>query len=246
MKLKNIIKTISHFGLFLGLLFSLWSVSPALSEETQKINANEIRENAKQFLLDELTWGPDRMAVHIVYRGTDLVLPEGELNWNFNLPGRKNRIGQVPFQLTLKQNGRVLRQMRLKAQVEVTYELFKTTQSFKRGHILESNDVEMTQIQSSKMIRNMVTDWDQLVGYELTRSIEAGQSLSNYMVKKVPMVKRGDRIMLIAIRGSLRVTAPGVVRENGFKDQMVKVENIESHKVVYGTVQDSRTIIVNF
>ena len=60
------------------------------------------------------------------------------------------------------------------------------------------------------------------------------------------MVKRGDRILLIAERGTLKVTAPGVVRENGFKNQMIKVENVQSHKIVYGTVLNSRTILVNY
>jgi len=245
---KHFSKVISSvgFNLFLGLLATLWSVSPVLGAEYQNVGADEIRENAKQFLLGELAWDPERLEIQVNYRGGDLSLPKGQLAWDFNLPGRKKRIGQVLFQLTLKQDGRILRQMRLQAQVQVTYNMFKTNHSLKRGHVLEMNDVEITQVQSRKMLRNMVTDWDQLTGYQLTRNVEEGETLSTYMLKKVPLVKRGDRITLIAKRGSLKVTAPGVVRENGFKDQMVKVENIQSHKVVYGTVLDSRTIMVNF
>ena len=235
-----------RFSLFLGLLLSVSSALPVLGGEIQTLKADVIRENAKQFLLGELAWNPERLEIQVDYRGSDLALPKGQLVWDFNLPGRKKRVGQVPFQLTLKQNGRILRQMRLQAQVQVTYDLFKTLHSFKRGHVLEMKDVEIAQVQSKKMLRNMVTDWDQLKGYQLMRNIDEGETLSTYMLKKVPLVKRGDRITLIAKRGSLKVTAPGVVRENGFKDQMVKVENIQSHKIVYGTVLNSRTIIVNY
>ena len=245
---KNSSKFISYFfhSIFLGLILSILGAMPVLGGEMQTIKADEIRDNAKQFLMDELAWNPERLEIQVGYRGGDLTLPKGQLNWNFNLPGRKKRIGQVPFQLTLTQEGRVLRQMRLQAQVQVTYNLFKANHSLKRGHILEMNDVEVTEVQSRKMLRNVVTDRDQMQGYQLTRNIGEGETLSTYMLKKVPLVKRGDRITLIAKRGSLKVTAPGVVRENGFKDQMVKVENLQSHKVVYGTVRDSRTIIVNF
>ena len=245
---KNNSKKLSYFcfSLFLGLLLSLVSALPVLGGKIQILEADEIRENAKQFLLGELAWNRERLEIQVEYRGGDLTFPKGQLVWNFNLPGRKKRIGQVPFQLTLKQDGRILRQMRLKAQVQVTYTIFKTNHSLKRGHVLDMNDVEITEVQSRKMLRNMVTGWDQLKGYQLTRNLEEGETLSTYMLKKVPLVKRGDRITLIAKRGNLKVTAPGVVRENGFKDQMVKVENIQSHKIVYGTVLDSRTIIVNF
>ncbi len=232
------------------MLFILWftlvSVGAVWGAEVQKIGADQVRDLSKQFLLDELTWSQERLQIKIEYRGGDLILPKGSLNWNFKLPGRKNRIGRVPFHLTLKQNGRVLRQIRLQAIIQVTYNLYRTTKQLQRGHIFNLNDVKRIQVHSKILLRNKINDWAQLEGRQLTRNIEEGEILSNYMVKKVPLVKRGDRILLIAKRGTLKVTAPGVVRENGFKDQIVKVENVQSHKIVYGTVLNSKTILVNF
>ena len=230
----------------LFLLVSLYSVGTVGGAEVQIIPADEVRVLSKQFLLDELTWDPEQLEIKIEYTGGDLTLPKGPLDWKFNLPGRKKRIGQVSFHLTLKQDGRVLRHIRVQAQVKVTYNLFKTTKQLKRGHVFEINDVESIQVQSLRFLRNKINNWDQLEGHQLTRNVEEGETLAGYMVKKVPMVKRGDRILLIAERGTLKVTAPGVVRENGFKNQMIKVENVQSHKIVYGTVLNSRTILVNY
>lgn len=245
---NNNIKSLPYFGV--SLLFILWftlvSVGAVWGAEVQKIGADQVRDLSKQFLLDELTWDQERLAIKIEYRGGDLILPKGPLDWNFKLPGRKNRIGRVPFQLTLQQDGRIIRQIRLQATIQVTYNLFKTTKQLQRGHIFDLNDVKSIQVHSKILLRNKINDWAQLEGRQLTRNIEEGEILSNYMVKKVPLVKRGDRILLIAKRGTLKVTAPGVVRENGFKDQMVKVENVQSHKIVYGTVLNSKTILVNF
>jgi len=245
---NNNIKSLPYFGV--SLLFILWftlvSVGAVWGAEVQKIGADQVRDLSKQFLLDELTWSQERLQIKIEYRGGDLILPKGSLNWNFKLPGRKNRIGRVPFHLTLKQNGRVLRQIRLQAIIQVTYNLYRTTKQLQRGHIFNLNDVKRIQVHSKILLRNKINDWAQLEGRQLTRNIEEGEILSNYMVKKVPLVKRGDRILLIAKRGTLKVTAPGVVRENGFKDQIVKVENVQSHKIVYGTVLNSKTILVNF
>ena len=245
---NNNIKSLPYFGV--SLLFILWftlvSVGAVWGAEVQKIGADQVRDLSKHFLLDELTWSQERLQIKIEYRGGDLILPKGSLNWNFKLPGRKNRIGRVPFHLTLKQNGRVLRQIRLQAIIQVTYNLYRTTKQLQRGHIFNLNDVKRIQVHSKILLRNKINDWAQLEGRQLTRNIEEGEILSNYMVKKVPLVKRGDRILLIAKRGTLKVTAPGVVRENGFKDQIVKVENVQSHKIVYGTVLNSKTILVNF
>ncbi|MCH6579188.1 MAG: flagella basal body P-ring formation protein FlgA [Nitrospinae bacterium] len=44
----------------------------------------------------------------------------------------------------------------------------------------------------------------------------------------------------------MRVTAPGVVKENGFKNDTVRVENINSRKLIFGTVVDSHTIRINY
>ena len=50
----------------------------------------------------------------------------------------------------------------------------------------------------------------------------------------------------MAEKGGMRITAPGILKEDGYENAMVRVLNIESKKVIYGWLVDSNTVKVKF
>ena len=132
------------------------------------------------------------------------------------------------------------------ADVKVAYDIYRLIQSLKMGHVIQLEDVEFTQLKSDHILRNIVSDEKDIIGHRLIRNLDQGETILAHMVQKIPLVKNGDRILIIVKKGSLSVTAPGVVRQNGFKDDTIRVENIHSRKIVLGTVIDARTVQINF
>jgi flagellar basal body P-ring formation protein FlgA len=59
-------------------------------------------------------------------------------------------------------------------------------------------------------------------------------------------VKKGDRVMLVVEKGSMKITVPGVVKEKGFKNSLIQVQNLQTKKTVFGQVVDPQTVKVNF
>ena len=50
----------------------------------------------------------------------------------------------------------------------------------------------------------------------------------------------------MAKKGGMIITAPGILKEDGYKDAIVQVLNIESKKIIYGNLIDSNTVKVKF
>ena len=146
----------------------------------------------------------------------------------------------------VKVDGIIKKRLRLVANVTVAYDVFRSVRSLKRGHVIQHQDVELIRVESNKLMRNIISDESDLIGHRLIRNLGQRESFLNYMVRKIPLVKTGDRILIVAQKGPLRVTAPGVVKENGFKNDTVRVENINSRKLIFGTVVDSHTIRINY
>jgi flagellar basal body P-ring formation protein FlgA len=61
-----------------------------------------------------------------------------------------------------------------------------------------------------------------------------------------PMVKRNDRVSIVAESGSLRITAMGEVRESASRGERVKVVNLGSNKEIFARVVDPKTVQVEF
>jgi flagella basal body P-ring formation protein FlgA len=213
---------------------------------SQTLKVKEIQIFGKEFMYKTLEWDKDRLEVNVVYEGNNILLPQGNVLLDCKLPGRKRRIGRVHFLCLLKMSGVTKKRLRLYADVKVAYDVYRPIRSLKMGHIIQPRDIEQTQLISDHVLRNIISDESDIMGHKLIRNLEEGETLLTHMVKKIPMVKNGDRILIVANKGSLRVTAPGVIRQNGFQNDTVRVENLQSRKIILGTVIDSRTVRINF
>ena len=60
------------------------------------------------------------------------------------------------------------------------------------------------------------------------------------------MGTRGDKILITAQKGGMTITTPGILKEDGYENAMVRVLNIESKKIIYGRLVDSNTVKVRF
>ena len=241
---KKIKFVLLFFVLAMVLIFGVTG-NPAWAA-SQKLNVVEIQKFGKEFMFKTLEWDKDRLDVNVIYEGNTLLLPQGNVILDCKLPGRKRRIGRVHFLCLVKMAGVTKKRLRLYADVKVAYDVYRPIRSLKMGHIIQPGDIELTQLKSDHLLRNIISDESDIMGHKLIRNLEEGETLLAHMVKKIPMVKNGDRILIVANKGSLRVTAPGVIRQNGFKNDTVRVENLQSRKIILGTVIDSRTVQINF
>lgn len=212
----------------------------------QVLKVTAIEKAGKDYMLDTLEWDRNRLEVKVIYEGKRILIPDENVTFDCKLPGRKKRVGRVHFLCLLKIAGETKKRLRLYADVKVSYDVYRPIRSLKMGHVLQPGDIELTQVKSDHVLRNIISDETDIMGHRLIRNLEEGETILAHMVKKIPMVKTGDRILIVANKGSLRVTAPGVIRQNGFKNDTVRVENLQSRKIILGTVIDSRTIQINF
>ncbi|QPJ61413.1 MAG: flagellar basal body P-ring formation protein FlgA [Candidatus Nitronauta litoralis] len=219
---------------------------PVFAGEYQELTGATITESARNYLLNEMDWDPNDVEVKVDYTGKALSLPEGELKMDFQLAGNHRPIGRIPLSLVLTVDGEMIRKIWLNARVNVFFDVVQTTRPVPRNRVLTSGDVEIVRVMSSRPLRNIIYDPNEVIGQQTVRDIDHGQNISPYMVKRVPLVKRGDRVLIVAERNRLRITAPGVVKEPGFKDTIVQVENQQTKKIIHGTVIDAKTIKVEF
>ena len=64
--------------------------------------------------------------------------------------------------------------------------------------------------------------------------------------KEVPVAKKGDRVLLVAGYGAVRIATPGLLREDGYIGVPVRAVNLMSKKEVTGWLTDSGTVKIEF
>lgn len=83
-----------------------------------------------------------------------------------------------------------------------------------------------------------------LVGKTLRRAIAPGQPLVPAALANPAMVRRGERVVLVARAGGLDVRMPGEALRDAAAGESVSVRNLSSDRVVVGRVVGSGTVEV--
>lgn len=235
-----------HLGFVVVCLLFLSGVGVAAPLENYSLKAADIEERALKFLEERVPWDSGTTEVTIDYDGKDIVLPVGKLEMNFSLPGRTIRIGRFPLQAKITVDRVFKKRLRLIAEISRSIPLVKTRRRINRGDILTEEDVMVEISKSNRNFRHAITRLEDVVGFEAIRNLGVGRVITVNSLRKPPLVEKGDRVTLVAEKGSIRITAPGMVREKGFKNSLIKVLNIQTKKMVFGKVVDSQTVKVNF
>ena len=112
-----------------------------------------------------------------------------------------------------------------------------------RGDKFTEHDVIMKKMDITRHKGHFSTP-SELEGKRAKKKLKAGTVLSEKNVEPVPVINRGDSVIMKACVGLVEVTAKGTARENGMLNDIIRVYNEATRKNISCTVLDSKTVLV--
>ena len=121
-----------------------------------------------------------------------------------------------------------------------------TRSELRRGHIIGPGDVVPFQAAQSAVPGDAIRRPEFILGAEVRRSIRPGQPIRQAWFKIPPVVKRGQRVRVVAVRGAIRISTMGEALNNAGKGAFVRVRNLDSRKIVTGKATEAGTVELEF
>jgi len=175
-----------------------------------------------------------------------IMVPPGDLSWEVKAPVRSYQGGHIPVSLILWAEGQKLREVRAQARLEVFAEVVVAKNSLRRHQIVDEKDVHLVNRNITQQAADVVTDLEDVLGKRVTLSVNTQEVLRKSMLEVPPLVKKGDRVILVVENSNFKITCMGEVKEEGRAGDRIKVTNISSKREVYGRVLDSYKVLVDF
>jgi flagellar basal body P-ring formation protein FlgA len=244
--IKNYKNKLFGFFLVLGFILITSSITWAKPDKTKTVTSQEIIASAENHLIKSLDWNPESVDISIKYQGKDLKIPEGKLFLDFGKINNPKGIGRIPLTVLVKVDDKFIKRIRVNANVAVYQDVVKTINSLQRGNVISTSDVVIERTRTERILRDIPTSLDKVIGKAATRNIQNGKIVKFRDLKRIPTVRRGARVIILARRGTMKITAPGTVREDGFKNSIVQVVNLETKKTIYAEVINGNTVEVRF
>ncbi len=118
------------------------------------------------------------------------------------------------------------------------------TASMSMGHIITANDVRMSM--TTRKDNNAATSLEDVIGLQVKRPIGKMNIVKLRSLKVRPLIAKGEQILLLAQKAGLKVSAKGVAREDGAVGSVIKVENVNSGKVINAEIVGPSMALVRF
>lgn len=210
----------------------------------QTLSSALLKQTFYQYIAGELD-GADFRISRFNVRGTNL-FPAGKLILNLTRRSKKDLAGPVSIRATVRLNGGVCGRLTLSGWVDRFAPIVVVRQDMPRHRVLTTADLVLKTVSISKAPTSVVTDIAQAVGKRLRIRVSQGDCLDSRMLENPPLVEKGDRIMILAKSGVLRVSTLGIAKGSGGSGDQIPVENVTTNKTVMGRVTSASTVEVLF
>ncbi len=214
-----------------------WSGSPTIqisrqgvtinADKIQAIIAEYISNNKKNLPKADVTFIPNSMPL-------PFSIPTGNLTYDV-IPSNPGILNSSSFSIIFKVDGKVVKNMSVRGKIEALANIVVAAESLKKGLVLQPQHLNIVSVNINE-IANPEFDSHDLIGMQLTRTLATGSPVLGSMVEVLPVVRRGQKVKIIVETGSLHLTTTGFAHSDGKIDQMIKIQNIDSNKMVHGRV----------
>lgn len=113
-----------------------------------------------------------------------------------------------------------------------------------RGTVLDPAALALEERDITQLRQGYHTDPKDLAGQRLRRSVAAGQVIQPGMLKVDPVIRRGQRVTLVAGHGPIQVKMAGLALGDGATGQRIPVRNLSSDREIEGVVRSSQQVEV--
>ena len=115
-------------------------------------------------------------------------------------------------------------------------EVVVANRSMARGTLLSEDDLQVVEQDLAGLPFGYLTDTGEVDGTQLKRPVTAGTVLTPMMLEAPRLVRRGQRVTLLAQTGGIEIRMVGKALADGTSGERVRVRNLSSKRVVEGTV----------
>jgi flagella basal body P-ring formation protein FlgA len=159
-----------------------------------------------------------------------------------------NPVGNVIFPISVL-DGEREQKFFLRAKVEVFAPVIFARRMIKRGEVISVDALGREERDIALLPKGFFTDSSQLLGNESSTMIPENSTVFRWMIRAVPLVRKGDTVRLIVKGEGFTVKALGTALMDGYLAQPIKVKRqgaVGGQGVLEGTLVSSTEVMIDY
>ncbi len=221
------------------------AAQPAAQEQQVVIDQQEMAQVLNDYLTDVSRQLPHvRLQLKQVRLPDSFSVPQGRIEYEI-IPSDPDVIGSRRMTLLTRVDGSVVSNLSMRVELEALAEVVVAAEPLRRGVIVQQDDVKLSYLDISRIEEPFFSLKD-VVGQQLKRSLRLGTPIEQPQVEYPPVVKKGEKVIIVAQARGLQLTAAGEARQDGRGGEMIRVRNSSTRKEVLCRVVAPGQVTVEF
>lgn len=159
------------------------------------------------------------------------MIPTGKLDIEV-ISAKPGIIGTKRFSLVYKVDGRIIKNISVRGNLKAMAHVAVLTQNVTRDTILHPDMVQM-ETKDLSTLRTPCTNLREVLGKKVIKSQRTGSVLDLSSIDFPPLIQKGQLVKILINHNELHLTATGISTMNGKQDQVIRVKNTGSKKIVF-------------
>ncbi|GFO53259.1 flagella basal body P-ring formation protein FlgA [Geomonas sp. Red276] len=213
---------------------------------TVTVPEREVKKVVAEFLVQRAAPLEAKISVKRIGYSGDLKLPAGVVSYEVIAPERWEGYGNGSLALIVRVDGEVKKNLTVLVEVEALTDMVVATRTLERGEVLAASDLSVASRDMAHVQGRFLKSIDEAVGLRVKSSMRANSPVRGDYLERVPVVKSGQLVTIVAENEVVRITALGRAKNAGAVGDQIMVVNTSSNKDVPARVVDANTVKVDF
>jgi len=175
-------------------------------------------------------------------------------------PRLRLRVCEYPLEAFLPQAGRLLGHVTvgvrcdgkkpwtlyLQAEVKVMAPVVVTTRPLSRGEIVGPGDIDLQEQDLARLTTGYFEDPSEVLGRSIRWGIRAGIAVAPNMIESPRVIRRGERVAILAEGARVEVRMEGEALADGSEGEIIRVRNLSSKRIIEAEVAAPGVVRVRF
>ena len=216
----------------------------ALGNPGQTVTAPRLEAALRSYILLRSGWKGENLDLRLA-SFAPVVLPAGALQLRVLRTSTQLAPGPQTFHLSAEVGGKEEARFSARADLKLFEEVVVAAHPLAYREVLGAKDVRLERRELSSPNVKPFLRIEDIVGKQTARAVADNEILTQNVLERPMLIRRGSSITLVYETSGLRVESPGLAEEGGKAGDFIQVKNPASGKAMRGEVVDERTVKVN-
>jgi len=228
------------------LLIMAWAVICPRQASSATNREQEVRDAVTSFVTARTASMGWDVHIRSITISDALKLPEGNIDYEIVAPQQWEGWGHISIAVLARQKDRVVRNIPVGIDVEALTDMVVVLRQIEYGSSITAADLTLQKREITQNSHLAARKIDEVIGKKARTTLRANQPVRADQVEKVPLVKSGQMVTIVAENSVLKISVAGKAHSSGAEGDIIRVQNLTSLKEIPAKVIDASTVQVAF